>query len=83
MLQVIHASVGVWFPTIQFVVHFYNPKTKERIWSSTNVSGFSTDGRSCKASEFSIVHNPPTSADFDLAAGVYTRLLYSQQPSID
>ncbi|KZV89004.1 oxidative stress survival, Svf1-like protein [Exidia glandulosa HHB12029] len=58
MLQVIHASVGVWFPTIQFVVHVYNPNTKERIWSSTNVSGFTADGRSCKADEFSIVHNP-------------------------
>ncbi|EJD43098.1 oxidative stress survival, Svf1-like protein [Auricularia subglabra TFB-10046 SS5] len=62
MLQVIHASVGVWYPTVQFVVHVYDPKTKERVWSSTNVSNFSATGgkedkRSCKAKEFTVVHS--------------------------
>lgn len=50
---------SVWFPTIQFVVHVFNPHTKERIWSSTNVSNFAPQGDkiSSKSDEFTITHN--------------------------
>jgi len=67
MLQVIHASVGVWFPTIQFITHIYDLKTKERIWNSVNVSNFAAakgDKRSCKADEFSITYNGTSSDSF-------------------
>ncbi|KAF7336643.1 hypothetical protein MVEN_02098800 [Mycena venus] len=36
MCQIIHSSVGVWYPTIQFTCKIYNPKTKETTWKSIN-----------------------------------------------
>ncbi|TCD69339.1 putative cell survival pathways protein [Steccherinum ochraceum] len=59
MCQVIHSSVGVWYPTIQFTCKIFNPNTKEKIWKSVNVTNFVTpppglDKRSSKADEFSI-----------------------------
>lgn len=38
-------------------MHIYDPKTKERIWSSTNVSNFKSDKQSSKADEFTIKHD--------------------------
>ncbi|KIJ62888.1 hypothetical protein HYDPIDRAFT_157047 [Hydnomerulius pinastri MD-312] len=63
MCQVIHSSIGMWYPTIQFTCKIYNPKTKETIWRSINVSNFVTpppglDKRSCKADQFSITCKP-------------------------
>ncbi|KAJ7364061.1 survival factor 1 [Mycena albidolilacea] len=40
MCQIIHSSVGVWYPTIQFTCKIYDPKTKETTWKSLNVSNF-------------------------------------------
>jgi hypothetical protein len=65
--QVIHSSIGVWYPTIQFTCKVYNPKTGEKIWKSVNVSNFVTpppglDKRSSKADEFSITYNPSSSS---------------------
>ncbi|KZP23866.1 oxidative stress survival Svf1-like protein [Athelia psychrophila] len=59
MCQVIHSSIGVWYPSIQFTCKIYNPNTNETIWKSINVSNFVTapnglDKRSCKADQFSI-----------------------------
>lgn len=61
MCQVIHSSVGVWYPTIQFTSKVYNPNTGERTWKSVNVTNFVTpppglDKRSSKADEFSITY---------------------------
>jgi len=61
MCQVIYSSVGLWYPTVQFVCKVFNPKTKETIWKSVNVSNFVTpppglDKRSSKADEFSITY---------------------------
>ncbi|KAF9238520.1 oxidative stress survival, Svf1-like protein [Melanogaster broomeanus] len=63
MCQVIHSSIGVWYPTIQFTCKIYNPKTNKSIWRSINVSNFVTappglDMRSCKADQFSITCKP-------------------------
>ncbi|KAH7102001.1 oxidative stress survival, Svf1-like protein [Auriculariales sp. MPI-PUGE-AT-0066] len=60
MIQVIHAFVGLAiYPTIQFVVHIFDPATKERVWSSTNVSNFAPlPGKlSSKCDEFAIIHD--------------------------
>ncbi|OJT07205.1 Survival factor 1 [Trametes pubescens] len=68
MCQVIHSSVGVWYPTIQFTCKIFNPNTKERTWKSVNVSNFVTpppglDKRSSKADEFSITYKPKPGSD--------------------
>jgi hypothetical protein len=62
LTQVIWSCIGVWMvpAQTQFTFKLHNPKTGETIWRSVNASGFSldkTDGRSCKASEFSITHS--------------------------
>ncbi|KAK0471999.1 oxidative stress survival Svf1-like protein [Armillaria novae-zelandiae] len=69
MCQVIHSSVGVWFPTIQFTCKWHNPKTGETVWKSLNVSNFTSappglDKRSCKADQFSITHKAAPGTDF-------------------
>jgi len=51
----------VWYPTIQFTLKVFNPKTGEKIWRSVNVSNFVTpppnlDKRSSRANEFTITH---------------------------
>ncbi|KAG2126701.1 oxidative stress survival, Svf1-like protein [Suillus cothurnatus] len=63
MCQVIHSSIGLWYPTIQFTCKIYNPTTKETIWRSVNVTNFTSappglDKRSSKADQFSITHKP-------------------------
>ncbi|KAH9945372.1 oxidative stress survival Svf1-like protein [Epithele typhae] len=68
MCQVIHSSVGVWYPTIQFTCKIFNPNSKEKTWKSVNVTNFVAgppghDKRSCKADEFSITHKAAPSAD--------------------
>jgi hypothetical protein len=80
MCQVIHSSVGVWYPTIQFTCKIYNPKTKESIWRSINISNFLTppnpklDKRSSKGDEFSITYksNPgsPTPESYTIRANL-------------
>ncbi|KAM5531001.1 hypothetical protein V8D89_015328 [Ganoderma adspersum] len=68
MCQVIHSSVGVWYPTIQFTFKLYNPNTKEKIWKSVGVTNFVTpppglDKRSSKADEFSITYKSKPGSD--------------------
>ncbi|KAI0833335.1 oxidative stress survival Svf1-like protein [Trametes gibbosa] len=68
MCQVIHSSVGVWYPTIQFTTKIYNPNTKERTWKSLNVTNFVTpppglDKRSSKADQFSLTHKSKPGSD--------------------
>ncbi|ESK82244.1 survival factor 1 [Moniliophthora roreri MCA 2997] len=69
MCQVIHSAVGVWYPTIQFTCKIFNPKTKERIWKSINVSNYvcpapAHDKRSSKADEFSITYKAVPGSDY-------------------
>ncbi|KAI0091205.1 oxidative stress survival Svf1-like protein [Irpex rosettiformis] len=69
MCQVIHSSVGVWYPTIQFTSKIYNPNTKEMTWKSVNVTNFVTpppglDKRSSKADQFSITHKSHPETDY-------------------
>ncbi|KAG7089603.1 hypothetical protein E1B28_011269 [Marasmius oreades] len=66
--QLIHSSVGMWYPTIQFVCKIYNPKTKELTWKSVNVNNFvcpppGRDRRSTKADEFSFTHKSTPGSD--------------------
>ncbi|THH01483.1 hypothetical protein EW026_g1253 [Hermanssonia centrifuga] len=68
MCQVIHSSLGVWYPTIQFTCKIYNPNTKELTWKSVNVTNFVTpppglDKRSSRADEFSITHKSSPGSD--------------------
>lgn len=69
MCQVIHSSIGVWYPTIQFTFKVFNPKTGDKTWRSVNVSNFVTpppdlDKRSSKADEFTITHADVPGADY-------------------
>lgn len=55
----------MWYPTIQFTCKIYNPRTKETIWRSVNVSNWSVgaDKRSSKADEYSITLSSTPGAD--------------------
>ncbi|KAI0264418.1 oxidative stress survival Svf1-like protein [Gloeopeniophorella convolvens] len=69
MCQVIHSSIGVWYPTIQFTFKVFNPNTGETTWRSVNVSNFVTpppdlDKRSSQADEFTITHKDAPGTDF-------------------
>ncbi|KAG8981722.1 putative cell survival pathways protein, partial [Tulasnella sp. 427] len=73
MCQIIHSSVGLWYPTVQFTCRLYNPTTKEHVWRSANVSGFVAPApggnkKSCKADKFSVIYKPAT----DSAEETYT-----------
>ncbi|KAF9036202.1 oxidative stress survival Svf1-like protein [Panaeolus papilionaceus] len=68
MCQVIHSSVGVWYPTIQFVCKVAAPTKGEKIWKSINVTNFVTpppghDKRSSKADEYSVLHKDTPGSD--------------------
>ncbi|KZT52234.1 oxidative stress survival, Svf1-like protein [Calocera cornea HHB12733] len=68
--QIIHSSVGLWSPTVQFTCKVYDPASGEQTWKSTNVSKFVTpppasgsrtyDKRSCQSEKFRVVHTPAT-----------------------
>lgn len=66
MIQVIHSSVGMWYPQIQFQFRYCNPKTNTNLFKSISVSNFSTapnaklDKRSCKSDQFTITLDPAT-----------------------
>ncbi|ORY65636.1 oxidative stress survival, Svf1-like protein [Leucosporidium creatinivorum] len=66
MCQVIHSSVGVWYPSIQFTFRYVNPKTNQHVWKSTAVTNFTTapssnlDKRSIKSDQFTITVDPST-----------------------
>ncbi|TFK82074.1 oxidative stress survival Svf1-like protein [Polyporus arcularius HHB13444] len=69
MCQVIHSSIGVWYPTIQFTCRLFDPNTKEHTWKSINVTNFVTpppglDKRSSKADQFSITYKSKPDTDF-------------------
>ncbi|GAA5929907.1 hypothetical protein JCM1841_001255 [Sporobolomyces salmonicolor] len=64
MCQVIHSSVGLWYPSIQLTFRHANPKTGTNTWKSVSVTNFVTapspklDKRSSKADQFSITLDP-------------------------
>lgn len=66
MCQVIHSSVGLWYPTVQFTFRLFNPATKAHIWRSANVSGFvspapgTDDKRTGKSDKFTVLFKPAT-----------------------
>jgi len=69
MCQIIHSSIGLWYPTIQFTCKIFNPNTGEKIWRSVNVSNFVTpppglDKRSSKADQFAITHSSQPDSEF-------------------
>jgi hypothetical protein len=57
--QLIHSSVGIWYPTVQFTCKITDPATNTSVWKSINVTNFApgTDRRSAKADEFSFTFN--------------------------
>ncbi|KDQ59229.1 hypothetical protein JAAARDRAFT_57156 [Jaapia argillacea MUCL 33604] len=69
MNQVVHSSVGVWYPTIQYNCKVYNPNTNTRTWRSINVTNFvcpppGLDKRSSKGDQFSITHKENPGSDY-------------------
>jgi len=88
MCQVIHSSVGVWFPTIQFTCKIANPKTGEKIWKSVNVNNFVTpppglDKRSSKADEFSVTYKTSVDSGFPESYTIRANLGIDLQVSLD
>ncbi|KAJ7172452.1 survival factor 1 [Mycena filopes] len=86
--QIIHSSVGVWYPTIQFACKVYNPKTREITWKSLNVSNFVTpppglDKRSSKADEFSVTHKSAPDSDFPETYTIRANLSAELQISLE
>lgn len=58
--QIIHSSVGLWYPTIQFTFKFYQPGLKT-IWHSINVTNFTVNDkdetkRSSKSDQFTLTY---------------------------
>ncbi|KIY71489.1 oxidative stress survival, Svf1-like protein [Cylindrobasidium torrendii FP15055 ss-10] len=61
MCQVIHSSVGLWYPQIQFNAKVYDSADKSKVWKTINLSNFvvapsGLDKRSCKSDQGSITH---------------------------
>ncbi|KAI0303753.1 survival factor 1 [Multifurca ochricompacta] len=88
MCQVIHSSVGVWYPTIQFTFKVFNPKTGETTWRSVNVSNFVTpppdlDKRSSKADEFTITHKDAPGTHFPESYTISVNLSEELQISLE
>lgn len=88
MCQVIHSSIGMWYPTIQFTCKIYNPKTGETIWRSINVTNFVTspaglDKRSSKADQFSITCKPSSDPSYPEKYVINANLSDDLQLSLD
>ncbi|KAF8896336.1 oxidative stress survival, Svf1-like protein [Infundibulicybe gibba] len=88
MCQVIHSSIGVWYPTIQFTCKIHNPNTNETIWKSINVTNFVTpppglDKRSSKADEFSITYKSAPGTDHPESYTIRANLAADLQISLD
>ncbi|KAH9063849.1 oxidative stress survival Svf1-like protein [Lactarius vividus] len=88
MCQVIHSSVGVWYPTIQFTFKVFNPKTGEKTWRSVNVTNFVTpppnlDKRSSQADEFTITHKDAPDTEFPESYTITVNLAQEVQISLE
>lgn len=88
LCQVIHSSIGLWYPTVQFTCKIYNPKTKETIWRSLNVTNFVTpppglDKRSCKADQFSVTFKPSADLTYPESYTIRANLSDDLQISLD
>jgi len=88
MCQVIHSSIGLWIPTIQFTCKIANTKTGEHTWKSVNVSNFVTpppglDKRSSKANEFSVTYKSSAGTDFPESYTIRANLGVDLQVSLE
>ncbi|KAH9002981.1 oxidative stress survival Svf1-like protein [Lactarius hatsudake] len=88
MCQIIHSSVGVWYPTIQFTFKVCNPKTGEKTWRSVNVTNFVTpppnlDKRSSQADEFTITHKDAPDTEFPESYTITVNLAQEVQISLE
>ncbi|KAJ3512666.1 hypothetical protein NLJ89_g3388 [Agrocybe chaxingu] len=88
MCQVIHSSVGVWYPTIQFTCKIANPAKGERIWKSINVTNFVTpppgyDKRSSKADEYSLLYKSNPDSEFPESYTIRANLGVDLQVSLE
>lgn len=73
--QIIHSSIGLWYPQVQITFKYFNPTTGQKVWKSVNVPHFTTpppegtgrdksktyDKRSCKGDRFTVLFD--TNAD--------------------
>ncbi|KAJ7126105.1 survival factor 1 [Mycena epipterygia] len=88
MCQIIHSSIGVWYPTIHFNCKIFNPKTNETTWKSVNVSNFTTpppglDKRSSKADEFSVTYKSAPDSDYPESYAILANLSADFQISLE
>ncbi|KAJ7170706.1 survival factor 1 [Mycena crocata] len=88
ILQVIHSSIGVWYPTIQFTAKVCNPKSKETTWKSIHVTNFVTpppglDKRSCKADEFSVTFKSSPDSEYPESYTIRANLSTDLQISLE
>ncbi|EPQ54374.1 hypothetical protein GLOTRDRAFT_100483 [Gloeophyllum trabeum ATCC 11539] len=88
MVQVIHSSVGVWYPTIQLTSKIFNPNTKEKLWRSVNVSNFVSpppglDKRSSKSDQFTITHKSHTDSEYPESYTINANLSDDLQISLE
>ncbi|KAF8340564.1 oxidative stress survival, Svf1-like protein [Cantharellus anzutake] len=89
LCQIIHSSVGMWYPTVQFTCKIWNPVTEEKTWKSINVANFVTpppsagtvkyDKRSSRSDQFTIIHkstttDPGFSESYTISANVDAEL---------
>ncbi|KAM0750928.1 oxidative stress survival, Svf1-like protein [Meredithblackwellia eburnea MCA 4105] len=68
MCQVIHSSVGLWYPSIQFTFRYIDQSTNTHVWKSVAVTNFvvgppasggkTLDRRSLKSDQFTITVDP-------------------------
>ncbi|PPQ64562.1 hypothetical protein CVT26_001960 [Gymnopilus dilepis] len=88
MCQVIHSSVGLWYPTIQFTCKIANPAKGEKTWKSINVNNFVTpppgyDKRSSKADEYSILFKSDPGSEFPDTVTIRANLGQDLQVSLE
>lgn len=78
----------MWYPSIQFTCKIYNPKTKDTVWKSVNITDFvagppGLDKRSCKADQFSITYKSTPGTDFPESYTIRANLAADLQISLD
>ncbi|KAI0064770.1 oxidative stress survival Svf1-like protein [Artomyces pyxidatus] len=85
MCQVIHSSIGLWYPTVQFTFKVFKAKTGEKIWRSVNVSNFApgADKRSSKADQFTITHKSAPGSEHPESYTISVNLSDDVQISLD
>ncbi|BGP49660.1 Putative cell survival pathways protein [Rhodotorula kratochvilovae] len=74
MCQIIHSSVGLYWPNIQVTFRYCNPKTNTNVWKSVTVTNFKVapsdklDKRSVKSDQITVTVDPATPNKYSIQA---------------